>query len=194
MNGRGLHCSPSVGAASDLCGHAAALYLMRRLGPFTMACAQHIMACVGVNADIQCQRNFGPGAFTPVAGALTHSMCCCGTPCRLSLVLFLPMQAVGDDLIDSITGDNIPIFTEQEKYNQSVLSSVERIEAQLSGQPVPGEGSYGMGWDGVWLAAGSHLWRSEAPAIVVAGQFGSTAFSCKGQADQHEGMLVVLAL
>jgi hypothetical protein len=45
---------------------------------------------------------------------------------------------VGDDLIDSISGDNIPIFAEEERYNQAVLSSVERLEAQLNGQPVPG--------------------------------------------------------
>jgi hypothetical protein len=49
------------------------------------------------------------------------------------------LQAVGDDLIDSISGDNIPIFSEEERYNQAVLSSVERLEAQLNGQPVPGE-------------------------------------------------------
>jgi hypothetical protein len=49
------------------------------------------------------------------------------------------LQAVGDDLIDSVSGDNIPIFAEEERYNQAVLSSVERLEAQLNGNPVPGE-------------------------------------------------------
>jgi hypothetical protein len=49
------------------------------------------------------------------------------------------MAAVGDELIDSIVGDNIPIFTEEEKYNQTVTSSVERLEAQLNGREVPGE-------------------------------------------------------
>lgn len=48
-------------------------------------------------------------------------------------------QAVGDELLDSIVSDNIPIFTEEEKYNQTVLSSVERIEAKLNGEKVPGE-------------------------------------------------------
>ncbi len=48
------------------------------------------------------------------------------------------VQAVTDDLIDSVTADNIPIYTEEERYNQSVLSSVERLEAQLNGKPVPG--------------------------------------------------------
>eukprot|EP00882_Tetradesmus_deserticola_P001501 GHRQ01001621.1.p1 GENE.GHRQ01001621.1~~GHRQ01001621.1.p1 ORF type:complete len:266 (+),score=96.33 GHRQ01001621.1:215-1012(+) len=47
------------------------------------------------------------------------------------------VSAVGDDLIDSISGDNIPIFAEEERYNQAVLSSVDRLEAQLNGQPVP---------------------------------------------------------
>lgn len=48
------------------------------------------------------------------------------------------VAAVGDDLIDSIVSDNIPIFTEEEKYNQTVVSSVERLEAKLNDQPVPG--------------------------------------------------------
>jgi uncharacterized membrane protein YgcG len=47
------------------------------------------------------------------------------------------IKAVGDELIDSVVSDNIPIFTEEEKYNQTVTSSVERIEAQLRGQAVP---------------------------------------------------------
>lgn len=55
------------------------------------------------------------------------------------VVFFFIVQAVGDDLIDSITGENIPIYTEEEKYNQTVLSSVERLEAQLNGKEVPGE-------------------------------------------------------
>ncbi|GFR40997.1 hypothetical protein Agub_g1662 [Astrephomene gubernaculifera] len=46
-------------------------------------------------------------------------------------------DAVGDDLVDSLISTNIPIFTEQEKYNQTVLSSVERLEAKLLGNPVP---------------------------------------------------------
>lgn len=45
---------------------------------------------------------------------------------------------MGDELVDSVSGDNIPIFAEEERYNQAVLSSVERLEAQLNGQPVPG--------------------------------------------------------
>lgn len=40
--------------------------------------------------------------------------------------------------MDSIVSDNIPIWTEEERYNQTVLSSVDRIEAQLNGQKVPG--------------------------------------------------------
>lgn len=50
-----------------------------------------------------------------------------------------PLQAIGDELLDSIVSDNIPIWTEEERYNQTVLSSVERIEAQLTGKEVPGE-------------------------------------------------------
>lgn len=48
-------------------------------------------------------------------------------------------QALGDDLLESIINDNIPIYTEQEKYNQCVTSVLDRVEAQLKGNPVPGE-------------------------------------------------------
>jgi uncharacterized protein len=47
------------------------------------------------------------------------------------------MGAIGDDLIDSVVGENVSIFTEEEKYNEAVTSSVNRIVAQLSGQSVP---------------------------------------------------------
>ena len=43
------------------------------------------------------------------------------------------MQKVGDALIDSVIGDNIPIFTEQEKFNETVTSSIKRLEAQITG-------------------------------------------------------------
>lgn len=48
------------------------------------------------------------------------------------------LKAVGDDLIDGIVGDNIPIFTEEEKFNETVTSSLKRIEAVLTGQEDPG--------------------------------------------------------
>ncbi len=52
--------------------------------------------------------------------------------------LSCPTQAVGDQLIDSIVGDNIPIFAEQERYNETVSSSVARVNAALEGRAVPG--------------------------------------------------------
>lgn len=48
------------------------------------------------------------------------------------------LQKVGDGLIDSVIGDNIPIFTEQEKFNETITSSVKRLEASLTGQKDPG--------------------------------------------------------
>ena len=36
-------------------------------------------------------------------------------------------------MIDSVIGDNIPILTEQEKFNETVTSSVKRIGAALTG-------------------------------------------------------------
>lgn len=64
-----------------------------------------------------------------------------GLVLRHCVSALVAVQAVGDELLDSIVSDNIPIFTEEEKYNQTVLSSVERIEAQLTGQKVPGKTS-----------------------------------------------------
>lgn len=49
------------------------------------------------------------------------------------------MKAIPDDVIEGIVSDNIPIFTEQEKYNEAVISSVKRVEAALLGKPdIPG--------------------------------------------------------
>jgi len=47
-------------------------------------------------------------------------------------------KALGEELIDSIVGDNIPIFTDEEKFNEAALSSIERISATLDGKNDPG--------------------------------------------------------
>ena len=44
------------------------------------------------------------------------------------------LKAVGDDLIDSVVGDNLPILAAEEKYNEAVSSAVKRIEAKLTGE------------------------------------------------------------
>jgi uncharacterized protein len=48
------------------------------------------------------------------------------------------LKAVGDDLIDSITSDNLPILAADEKFNEAVASSVKRVEAKLTGGVDPG--------------------------------------------------------
>lgn len=48
------------------------------------------------------------------------------------------VKAIGDDLVESIVTDNIPILTEQEKFNETAVSSVKRISAKLRGQEDPG--------------------------------------------------------
>lgn len=47
-------------------------------------------------------------------------------------------QAIGEELVESIVTDNIPILTEQEKFNETAVSSVKRITAKLRGQEDPG--------------------------------------------------------
>lgn len=48
------------------------------------------------------------------------------------------MKAIGDDLIDSIISENIPILTEEALYNEAVSSSAKRLDAVLSGEADPG--------------------------------------------------------
>ena len=48
------------------------------------------------------------------------------------------LQAVRDEMVESIVTDNIPILTEQEKFNETAVSSVKRIAAKLRGQEDPG--------------------------------------------------------
>lgn len=42
--------------------------------------------------------------------------------------MWFPLQVIGDELIDSIISDNIPILAEQAKYNEAVYSSTNRLE------------------------------------------------------------------
>lgn len=48
------------------------------------------------------------------------------------------LSGVGDDLIDSIISDQIPILTEEEKFNETVSSCARRVEAVLQGKEDPG--------------------------------------------------------
>jgi len=48
------------------------------------------------------------------------------------------IEVIGDDLVDSIVGENIPIFTEKEMFNEAAISSVNRVIANLTGKNDPG--------------------------------------------------------
>lgn len=58
-------------------------------------------------------------------------------PSSLSSVLLgaAVLQAVGDELIDSVVTENIPILTEDEKFNETITSTISRVSAVLEGQP-----------------------------------------------------------
>merc|ERR1712217_23238 len=47
-------------------------------------------------------------------------------------------KAIGDDLIDSIVGENISVYTEKEKFNEAAISSINRIISVLEGKADPG--------------------------------------------------------
>lgn len=40
-------------------------------------------------------------------------------------------QTIGDDLVDSIISDNIPILADDAKFNEAVTSSLRRIEVRI---------------------------------------------------------------
>ena len=42
------------------------------------------------------------------------------------------MQAVGDNLIDSVVSENIPVLTADEKFNETVVSIAKRVGAVLN--------------------------------------------------------------
>ena len=44
------------------------------------------------------------------------------------------LQKIGDTMVDSVLGENIPVLTEQEKFNETITSSIKRLEASITGQ------------------------------------------------------------
>lgn len=48
------------------------------------------------------------------------------------------MGTIGDDVVEGIVTENIPILTSEEKYNEAIISSVDRIQAILEGKEDPG--------------------------------------------------------
>lgn len=47
-------------------------------------------------------------------------------------------KQLGTPLLDSISSENIPIFSEQEKFGEALISSLKRVSAKLDGAPDPG--------------------------------------------------------
>ena len=47
-------------------------------------------------------------------------------------------KKLGSALVDSISGENIPVFSEQEKFGEALTSSMKRIAAKLNGSADPG--------------------------------------------------------
>jgi len=48
------------------------------------------------------------------------------------------LKSVGNDLLESIVSENIPILTGEEKFNEATLSCIKRISAKLQGDKDPG--------------------------------------------------------
>jgi len=45
--------------------------------------------------------------------------------------------AIGEELIDSITADTVPLLAADEKYNEAVFTALKRLTAKLDGKEVP---------------------------------------------------------
>lgn len=84
----------------------------------------------------------------------------------------MPDQAVGDDLVDSVVSDSIPILTEQEKFNEAIASIVKRVEARLTGVqvhppcPLP---AHKLGWASSALAPGCPQARRQDDGCIGRG-------------------------
>ena len=47
------------------------------------------------------------------------------------------MQALGDNLIDSVVSESIPLLTADEKFNETVVSISKRVGAVLNSKSLP---------------------------------------------------------
>ena len=54
------------------------------------------------------------------------------TICYLNVLV----QALGDNLIDSVVSENIPLLTADEKFNETVVSIAKRVGAVLNSKPL----------------------------------------------------------
>merc|ERR1712087_592050 len=48
------------------------------------------------------------------------------------------LKAVGNDVLDSIISETIPVLTQEEKFNEATLTCIKRISAVLQGEADPG--------------------------------------------------------
>lgn len=48
------------------------------------------------------------------------------------------IQAVSENVLDSIISDNLPVLAADEKYNEAIYSSAKRLVAAIDGLPDPG--------------------------------------------------------
>lgn len=76
-------------------------------------------------------------------------------------------KSVGDELLESIITENIPTLAEEEKYNQAIISSVQRISQRLSGE------------------------KDQGPPLKLAASKGSN-FKTKEQTDNKRGSYTVV--
>ncbi|KAB1202289.1 hypothetical protein CJ030_MR8G008687 [Morella rubra] len=48
------------------------------------------------------------------------------------------VQAVGENILDATVAENLPVLATEEKYNEAVFSSAQRLVAAIDGLPDPG--------------------------------------------------------
>eukprot|EP00475_Leptophrys_vorax_P030075 TRINITY_DN4477_c0_g1_i1.p1 TRINITY_DN4477_c0_g1~~TRINITY_DN4477_c0_g1_i1.p1 ORF type:complete len:283 (-),score=20.85 TRINITY_DN4477_c0_g1_i1:330-1178(-) len=49
------------------------------------------------------------------------------------------IDAVGDELLEAVVSENLPVLATEEKYNEAVYSAARRLAARIDGQPdIPG--------------------------------------------------------
>ncbi|KAJ4836118.1 hypothetical protein Tsubulata_035424 [Turnera subulata] len=48
------------------------------------------------------------------------------------------VQAVGENILDAVVSENIPVLATEEKYNEAIYTSAKRLVAAIDGLPDPG--------------------------------------------------------
>ena len=84
----------------------------------------------------RCRTGYKNGIVTII---LNFSICTLIFKKNNTKKFFITLQKLGEDFLDSVTGENIPYYADAQKFNEGVEKTIGRIEAVLNGKEDPGK-------------------------------------------------------